>query len=390
MRPSLGLLLAAVVMAGCATPGVPGPQRLDTVAVEPLGGLTFKPLTAQNARFMGGMPGSTVGAPMVAPGMAPSPSALSSAGGTMSGNVYGGYYGYGYYGGGTNVPMALVSIAEAEAPGSKGPLKQIMADVVTPVLEDWAPDAHLVGSSGTLGNDGAALVPSPVPSAYPGFNASYDAGWRLSYVSPSRQEALNFTVMADKTIAIRMRWAPLNMATTPIVVDADEALKKLKAAIEDAQARSEEEETGLDYFLGTSFQAAMPMMTGSREAMPPPPYQERIEPLYAVPANARWNVQLQAVLGKLVWELHFYPQYDPNSPPMPQLDHYVDATGRGMVDATTGTVIRFSRPSKRYYPQPFPGKGGPILMPNGPLSPPPPPPSPTTAPSLAPSVMPSA
>lgn len=384
MRPSLGLLLTVAVLAGCAAPGLPGPQRLDAATIGPLGGLTFKPLTAQNSRFMGGAPTSPGVPQMAMPAAMPSASALASSGGSVSGNLYGGSYGYGYYGGGTSVPMALVSISEAEAPGSKGPLKQILADVVTPVLKDWAPDAHLVSSTGSLGNDGAALVPSPVPSA-PGYYPSYDTGWRLSYVSPSRQEALNFTVMADKTVAIRMRWAPLNLATTPIEVDADEALKKLKAAIEDAQFRSEEEKSGLDYFLGTSFGTASPVM------MPPPPYQERIEALYAVPANARWNVQLQSALGKLVWELSFYQVYDEKNPPMPATDYYVDGNGRGMVDATTGAVIRFSRPSKRYFPQPYPGKvpPSPVPAPNAPLSPPPSP-MVAPAPSGVPSVMPSA
>lgn len=389
MRPSLGLLLAVALLAGCATPTLPGVSPLATRAMEPLGGLDFKPLTAANAPYMGGVPTAPGAGPMPAPAaMMPSPSPLAS-GGATSGNIFGGYYGYGYYGGGSTVPMALVSITEAEAPGSRGPLKRILEDVVNPVLADWAPDAHLVGSSGALGGDGLALIPSPAPSGQPGY-PDYSAGWRLSYLSPSRQEALNFTVMADKTVAIRMRWAPLNLATAPIAVDADEAVKKLTAAIDSAEAKSEEEQTGLDYFLGTPFATPAPMGA-------PPPYQERIEPIYDVPEGARWNAQLQSVLGKLVWELNFHQPYvhPPQPMPMPMMtpsDHYVDTSGRGMVDAQTGAVIRFSRPSKRYFPQPFPSKPMPDMpspiplpVPSGTTAP-----SPTPPPAVAPSVAPSA
>ncbi|MNS07153.1 hypothetical protein D3C72_385890 [compost metagenome] len=385
MRQGLGLLLACILVAGCAAPTLTGAPPASQPAVGPLGGLTFKPISAQNTRYIGsfGAAGSSVGvpAPAAAPSMTPSASPLSP-GGVASGNVYGGGYGYGYaYVGGPSVPMALVSVTEAEAAGSRGPLKAILETLVAPVLKDWAPDAHLVSSSGSLDAEGRALVPSPSPSpgqpAY-GYYGGYDAGWRLSYASPTRQEALNFHVMADKTLVIRMRWAPLNLAATPIGVDADEAVKKLTAAIEDATFKAEEEKTGTDYFFGTAFQPA-PVFGA------PGPYQERVESVYDVPPEARWNATLQSILGKQVWELYFYRPYTETDPP-PSTGYWFDNSARGMVDAQTGGVIRFTRPSKRYYPT------GPSAMPLPPNtgSPAPSPVPPTQPPSPSPSVMPSA
>jgi hypothetical protein len=389
MRQHIGLLLTCVLVAGCAAPTLTGAPSANQPAAGPLGGLTFKPVSAQNTRYIGAGgasigTGSAVPAPAAtsAPTVVPSASALSP-GGATSGNIYGGGYGYGYgYYGGSSVPMALVSVTEAEAPGSRGPLKAILETLVAPVLKDWATDAHLVSSSGSLDAEGQALVPSPTPSSMAtppgyGYYGGYDTGWRLSYVSPSRQEALNFHVAADKTLVIRMRWAPLNLAATPIAVDADEAVKKLTAAIEDQAFRSEEEKTGTDYFFGTAFQ---PVPT-----VPPGGYQERVEIVYDVPPQARWNATLQSVLGKQVWELNYYRAYSESDPPPQAPDHWFDNSARGMVDAQTGVVVRFTRPSKRYFPQ-YPSPMPPTSIPS-PIVPtmPPSPPSPTTAPSVTPS-----
>ncbi|MFN3428492.1 MAG: hypothetical protein ACK46X_00920 [Candidatus Sericytochromatia bacterium] len=387
MRHGYGLLLTCILVAGCAAPSLTGAPPANQPAAGPLGGLTFKPVSAQNTRYIGasGGTGSAMPVPGAAATSAPTvtPSASTiSPGGVASGNIYGGGYGYGYYGG-SSVPMALVSVTEAEAPGSRGPLKAILEALVAPVLKDWAADAHLVSSSGSLDAEGMALVASPSPMPAPpgyGYYGGYDTGWRLSYVSPSRQEALNFHVAADKTLVIRMRWAPLNLAATPIMVDADEAVKKLSTAIEDPAFRGEEEKTGTDYFFGTAFQ---PVPT-----VPPGGYQERVETIYDVPPQARWNATLQSVLGKQVWELSYYRAYSETDPYPQAPDHWFDNSARGMVDAQTGAVVRFTRPSKRYYPN-YPSPMPPTGIPS-PIAPtmtpsPPPPPSPTTAPSVTPS-----
>jgi hypothetical protein len=112
-----------------------------------------------------------------------------------------------------------------------------------------------------------------------------------------------------------------------------------------------------------------------------------------VPATARWSVNLQEVMGKLVWQLNFYdygngggPVYATTTgvavaapavavagtgvaeagavtkplPPVPApscTPHLVEQPGwfnnsaQGMVDAENGTVIRFSRPTRSYWKQ---------------------------------------
>jgi hypothetical protein len=119
-----------------------------------------------------------------------------------------------------------------------------------------------------------------------------------------------------------------------------------------------------------------------------------------VPDKARWNVKLESVLGKLVWSVSYntydYPVVGPvyaagtavtiaapaadvkaafqvqqvavgapavapmpmpkpgfsAPPPMPNgewREGYFNNSGSGMVDAQTGAVIRFTRPTKTYY-----------------------------------------
>lgn len=405
------LLLAALVALGCQATGPSAvPPENQAVAanrpVEPLGGVTFRAISPANTQYLGNLgrsttPSGTATGDAAAPAPGAQPPAApqtpttggsvtptkGGAGGSVSGNMYG-YYGYGYYFGAsspTGVPMALVSLTEGEAPGSRGPLQAILTNVVAPVLKDWAADAHLTSSNANLGNDGLLAPSKPSPDGavkpmmpyYGGGN-----GWQLSYVSPSRNEVLSFQVTPEKTLVVRARWAPLNLAATPVGVDSDAAVQKLVTAIEDRNFKSEEETTGKDYFLGTAFDQA---------AMNPVSPEVRTEVVYDVPDNARWYASLQPILGKLVWELSFYsynvmpvPAVAVDGVAVPPVDpgYYFDNSARGMIDAQTGAVIRFSRPTKRYYNYP---SATPSIAPKPPIASP----SPTASPSPSPSASPS-
>lgn len=411
--------------------------------VEPLNGIAFKPLSPANAQFVGnggnmvsagglnGTAGATApsaaGAPapamaaesasgdanfsapssagtvpsagggmalgMNAKGPMPSP---GGAGGAFSGNVWSNY-GFGYYfGGGGNMgdQMALVSLQEAETKGSTGSFQEIVAGIAAPVVKPWAPDARLVESGSVLTNDGALFVDTPqpgmgggmdakmsmMPMPGPGYPGSYDGSgaWRLVYASSERREVLQFTVKADKTSIIRMRWAPLDLAPERVLTDSASAVRSVVKAVTDKTFQGDEEKTGKDYFLGFAFQQPQ---TGQWDG----DYQ-KTEVLYEVPKDARWNVTLTQVMGKLVWDLNWNAPW--NQPmiagtsagmavamPMPMIEpamdmerptsisarpecapgfraepqSYINYWGQAMVDAETGTVIRFSRPTKTTY-----------------------------------------
>jgi hypothetical protein len=364
----------------------------QTTPAEPLAGVQFESISEQNTHYMGGV---GVPAPATVPTgvttsmAAPMPMVMGSApppGGPMgmylppaqpvglfSGNMNGGYYGFGpSYGSGA--PTTLVSITQAETAGSKGPYLSMMSNVITPVIKAWAKDAQLVNSSGNTGSDGllTSSTPSPVPSCGGYYGPDQQSAWNLAYYSAGRSEMLTFMVTEAKTTILRTHWAPLDLAATPIAVDNDAALKALITAVETRGFKGEEEKTGLDYFLGS------PYATNAGCFGPPMTGPGAQEALYEVPPDARWNANLQLILGKPVWQLNFYA----NKPMDPAQGYWVNMSASGMVDATTGAVIRFQRPSKQQIPQPmgYPEK----MMPSPiPVTPPTAIPTPTPEPVKA-------
>lgn len=442
-------LVIAALLAGCTVPNFtiqppattkPSKDPASTLAApDKLNGIEFKPINASAQRLSGNSgtaesaaaPASaTTGAadsifnkavPMPAP-QSPGMTKAAPGGGAFSGNMHS-YYGYGGYFGGfgnSNEPMALVSMTGAELAGSKGTFQEILKAVVSPVTKEWAPDARLVQSNASVGASGAPVeVASDMPAkggvGFPGAMPYWgeESAWRFTYISVSRNEVLNFTVSAAKTTIVRMKYAPLDLSPERVTVDSGAALAALIKAIEDKSAKSEEEASGKDYFMGLAFDAQQGYFGPGN----------RIEVVYDVPDNARWNINLQQILGKLVWEMNYYapsePQYaygraepavaigapaeatlvdgeaepdapvssddgveekpteptaKPLPPDMPAPPPYVDPgfyfnnSASGMVDAQTGAVIRFSRPFKNFYevPKAYPvpvEKGMPVPMP---------------------------
>lgn len=367
MRPIPPLILAAV-LAGCSAIPAPQPapvslQERAKQPVEPLGGFKFTTLAAENMRYAGGtgvpMSAGASGS-MTAPAMSvPAPAPTSIMGGyspatpkgLTSGNMNGGYYGYGpSYGNGT--PTALLSITQAEAPGSRGPYLQLQKAVIEPVLADWAPDAQLLNLNGSLGPDGLLVEPSTPPSGNPACGNYYggqESTWQLTFLSTSRNEMLNFMVTPAKTTIVRTRWAPLDLRAVTVSVDADVAIRALTTAITTKDFQGEEEKTGQDYFMGQPFanmNCAYPVPLPSYGAEPP-----QQEVLYEVPAEVRWNANLQVMLGKPVWQLNFYAMGDKAR--AQEEGFYTNMSANGMVDAGNGAVIRFSRPNRMSVPKPM-------------------------------------
>jgi hypothetical protein len=476
-------LVLALALAGCAAPlpvasgptgagdklSVKDPvtgKLISNQPVESLAGLTFKPLTVTNARFLsgqGGMAGPTMaeGAAVMRSNAAPTVGAAASdmampsvskasgggaggsnastAGGAYSGNVWGGY-GYQYYfgfGGGSE-RMSLVSVQEAETKGSKGGFTEALNTIVSPIVKDWALDARLTEAGSSLGNDGQLWVDPPmlgdiaVSRIAPIGRSPLEPGdgWRLVYLSSARNEMLQFVVSPEKTTIVRLRWAPLDLQPERIKVDASAAIARLTQAITDKGFASEEEKSKVDYFLDHTFEQPK---TGQYDNE-----NHKTEVLYEVPKRARWSVNLQQIVGKLVWELSWYAAEEPKAEPgvatavsgaatavavapaapmlkftllqevaarpMPivqpdcvnrprkETNVYTNWGGSGMVDAEKDVVIRFTRPTRTTHtwdnyvceaPTPLP-------VPVGTSTPTPPSVAPSVAPSATPSVTPDA
>lgn len=437
MKRLASLVLITGLLAGCNVPlltagGKPPVGAGVNQPAEPLAGITFKPISAANARLIGSGGGNIVSAGAgnavsmdsaraAAPAAAPMPGAVAEGamapnsggvigksasapggpvGGAYSGNVWNNYgYGhyfspYGYGAGGGQEPMALVSITEAETGGGKGSFQDVIKNVAAPVIKAWAADGRLVSSNAVLGSDGqifndpnAQGARKPGLDVYGGGYYGEQAGWRMTYLSPTRNEMLSFFVTPQKTLIVRMRWAPLSLNPENVTVDSASAIKKLIAAIEDKSARAEEEKTGLDYFLGTTFEQPQ-TPNGDNN-------YNKVEVVYDVPDRARWNVSLQSIMGRMVWELNYYsyeemgygggviaagtgtavavaapaveakfalqqvsaarPAIAPMPMPMPSgqagawRESYFQNNAQGMIDAQTGAVIRFTRPMKHFY-----------------------------------------
>lgn len=332
---SLSVLVLTAALVGCSlpSPATPEPRPPALETVESLGPLTFRTVAVAGAP----MPELSDG-----PGGAPAETVV----GAVSGNVDG-YYSAGYYGAKQDAEQrALVSMTRAEGPGSKGTLREVLDGIVAPVIQAWTPDAKLVRSEGRVDSQGGPLgaplsSPRPMANEVPGWPS-----WRLLYTSESRQETLEFFVGPDRTLAIRMRWAPLTLPTEAIKVDGNEAVRRLVAAIRDPNARAVEEQTGRDYFLD------VPFVTKSV----PPALPGRNELLLELPADATWHVSLRSIFGKLVWRLSYaYPVASPQpwaggeQPPRPPFSFLNGNAVEGMVDAETGAVIRFNRLVKHHF-----------------------------------------
>jgi hypothetical protein len=356
-----------------------------------LGSLQFKPASADTMARLSAQGSNATAAPMAAQASA---GAGVAADGKMAGTamVPPSPYAYGSYFGGPFGQMKLESVTEANAGGASAGFLDLQSQVIGPALADWAPDARLLNTNGTLDEQGN---PVAAVESYPG-----ELAWHASYASISRNEVLDFTVSAKATHVVRMHWAPVTIDVSGVKVDAKAAVDTLTKAVI-SNVRSKEEELGHDYFFDGS-QAnqagvgiAVPAIAVAPtiavgEPNPSAPSGPTTEILHRLKAGGRWNVTLQAIGDKLVWELSYNPNpVGPNvavsapavmpasapralmqvnatttaSPvvavapqPMPPVDGpvtqpepWTDESAYGMIDARTGDLIRLRRPTKYTY-----------------------------------------
>lgn len=281
-------------------------------------------------------------------------------------------YAYGSYFGGPFGQMKLDGVQEAKANGASAGFLELQNQLIAPALADWAADARMVNTNGTLSETG-----DPVTGAesYP-----EEFAWHATYASISRAEVLEFHVTAKETRVVRLKWSPVTIDVKATQVDAKAAVEKLTQAIRSRQ-RSKEEELGRDYFFQPGDGARMGVgvaVPAIAVGEPAPGYQgPTTEVRYELKPGGRWFVNLQQIGDHLVWELNYNayvaPTATPASAPMiapdaavsgpavtepapavtsapVQPEPWVDENAYGMIDARTGEVIRMRRPTKYTYP----------------------------------------
>ncbi|MFN3430594.1 MAG: hypothetical protein ACK46X_11635 [Candidatus Sericytochromatia bacterium] len=282
-------------------------------------------------------------------------------------------YAYGSYFGGPFGQMKLDGVQEAKAAGASAGFLELQNQLIAPALADWATDARMVNTNGTLTETGDPVTASE--------NFPEEFAWHATYASISRAEVLEFHVTAKETRVVRLKWSPVTIDVKAAQVDAKAAVEKLTQAIRSRQ-RSKEEELGRDYFFQPGDQGRIAIDPGvSMPAIavgePAPGYQgPTTEVRHELKAGGRWYVNLQQIGDHLVWELNYNAHVAPamttpssgpisadaavSSPaiepakiaaPAPvQPEPWVDENAYGMIDARTGEVIRMRRPTKYTYP----------------------------------------
>ncbi|MNS57312.1 hypothetical protein D3C72_901950 [compost metagenome] len=281
-------------------------------------------------------------------------------------------YAYGSYFGGPFGQMKLDGVQEAKASGASAGFLELQNQLIAPALADWAADARMVNTNGTLSETG-----DPVTGAE---NYPEEFAWHATYASISRAEVLEFHVTAKETRVVRLKWSPVTIDVKATQVDAKAAVEKLTQALRSRQ-RSKEEELGRDYFFQPGDETRMGVgiaVPAIAVGEPAPGYQgPTTEVRYELKPGGRWFVNLQQIGDHLVWELNYNayvaPMATPASAPMiapdaavsgpavtepapavisapVQPEPWVDESAYGMIDARTGEVIRMRRPTKYTYP----------------------------------------
>jgi hypothetical protein len=381
MKAPLIALLLAVSLTGCQAASLTGAKTGTTASAIRLGNLQFQPASAATmARLSSQASGS---ANAVAPQASAAAGDVREAGAPTAA-IAPSPYSFGTYFGGPFGQMKLDAVTEATAAAVAGGFLEVQANVVGPAVADWATDARLLGSNGTLDEAG-----NPVSGTenYPG-----ELAWHATYASVSRSEVLEFQVGANGTKVVRMHWTPVTIDAAAVKVDAKAAVEILAKAVV-SRVRSKEEELGHDYFFdgsangNTGVGIAMPAIAVGEPAPAPGSYQgPTTETLYRLKPGGRWYVNLQAIGDHLVWELNYTPTAGtvvapgmdaavsspavapravmqatttaapvtavPIMAPAPdyQPQPWTDENAYGMVDAKTGELIRLRRPTSYTYP----------------------------------------
>lgn len=217
----------------------------------------------------------------------------------------------------------VASVKTAALPAANGNNEQYVETTIRPIVRAWAADAALETSYMTSPMAGPGVDPYPNPTPGPEAYATEAGilklvGWPLVYTSASRLEVMY--VYGESGVMLRLRWHPKDLDESTVRVSKQAAADLLSTAMRDPASMSEEERTGRDYFLGTPYVGLFPPPTAN--------VWDHLKPVYDFPANAFWEASLgYEYAEKPVWYIR-------------------GGFGSGLVDAQTGALIRFYRPSQ--------------------------------------------
>lgn len=341
-RAFLGAALA-LALAGCSAspltlPGLGGKASYAA--------LQFRAMDASKAQAYSAAPESTSAAPM-------------AAGAAMDARIAPAIMpGWGWgWGGGPFGNLTMEPPQEADAPGAAGDWAAVKAQVVDPLVADWAADAELVRVNGVLGADGKA-------TAAAGPDDAEAPGWSATYASSARLQVLEIQVSPQKTHVVRLSWKrdPLGAEAA---MPADRAVALAVAAVRDKAAKGSLD--GVMYADGGTVGLAVPAVANgvARSAVAPAPATapavsapnagvgvsgspgasasafrpEPPETLYELPEKGRWYAGLQRQEGHLAWTLSY-------SVVAPVTDGVSISGAYVVVDAASGEILHLSRPMR--------------------------------------------
>lgn len=257
------------------------------------------------------------------------------------------------------VRRSLMGVREAILPGFGGTFPTLRTERLDPLVASWAPDAALVRANVSASElQGGSPPPTPICGPYFG-----GPPWDVVYVSESKQEALRFFVDDRRILVLHLSWQRpgIDMPPPPVLtpggspapgwppIGREAAVSKLESVLRTPGAVSEEERARWNYF------HSIPHAEPSYYADEAPNLEPG--PVYELPASLAWNASLQQILGRWVWVLQ--ADAAPTASPSPAAYRILCTTfpgvphlepagaAFGMVDAETGTVIRFTRPARR-------------------------------------------
>lgn len=311
-----------------------------------IGGVTFGPLQPAQVEFVAGPWSQGDGGHQAAAGLQrgfPLPDGIAH--GNYQFTVEAGRLLVSSFGATEGEGVRAAWLGAAELPGTNGSFDGIVLDHLRPYVLAWDPDAVL---------SRAIVPPAPAPLRLMDVTrADLEdlpvVSWPVVFISEARQESLTMYVAPGRIVALLVHWEGASPSPSPRVSEA-EARHALEAALRDPAARSVEEVWGQDYFLGVPFRNPIGTLTFYGGPGPTMPGVARSEPLYT--ETTLGEARLDEGFGRTVWR--FEPRRERWSEELPY-DLAPDGTyrvvkaARGIVDADSGAVVRFSRSFRDYF-----------------------------------------
>lgn len=332
-------------------------QNKNEVALAP------QPSAAPNmASSSGGYAGSTSSVAM------PMSASVGYAGGVsadMSRSAFPmSYFPYG----GTFEEYTVVDFEEAKSAGVVGSYSDIITKVIKPVIKKLASDARMTYVNGNLDANGLNKnEPQPTGSAMPVPNYYYNQyQWTFTFVSPANKEVYNFYISSESTLILKQKWGLKDLSYDNVKIDSSQAIKIVTDAIKNKTTPTTNQDIS---YMGSN-----------------------TEFIYDLPKNLNWYLFLEKEKNALIWNINLNINYNyPNYPVMPMYD-VVTSSGEGVssgssgsssdvyspigipptvkptqapieywysgayarIDATTGKILQFTRPTRtKYEPNPI-------------------------------------